>query len=60
MTLNQAIKDLEEVKGWNDTEYKKRINIIKTETRKLKARVRVLEKRNQELKQTVKNGGVVF
>lgn len=59
MTLNQAIKDLEEVRGWNDVEYQKRINVIKTETRKLKAKVKSFEKRNQELKQTVKEG-VVF
>lgn len=59
MTLNQAIKDLEEVRGWNDVEYQKRINVIKTEIRKLKAKVKSFEKRNQELKQTVKEG-VVF
>ena len=56
MTLNQAIKDLEEVRGWNDVEYQKRINVIKTETRKLKAKVKELKKRNQELKRTVKEG----
>lgn len=58
MTLNQAIKDLEEVRGWNDVEYQKRINVIKTEIRKLKAKIKSFEKRNQELKQTVKDGMV--
>ena len=56
MTLNQAIKDLEEVRGWNDVEYQKRINVIKIETKKLQLKVKKLEKRNQELKQTIKDG----